>query len=111
MVDLLQMVEGFFTVALFCRFLDLSVLDHSFGQPALCSLVLALCGSRHVDALSFIPLLLRAIDCQAHSVSYLPCIALCLCAKGHQVDQDLSCLHCGPTRSHVSGHTTSSQIL
>ena len=111
MVDLLQMVEGFYTVALFCPFLALSVLDHSFGQPALCSLVATLCGSPLVDALPFIALLLCATDCQAHSVSDLPHIALCLCAMGHQVDQDLSCLHCGPSRSHVSGPTTSSQDL
>jgi len=108
---LLQMVEGFFTVSLFCPFLAISVLDHSFGQPALCSPVSALCGSLLVNALSFIALLLCATDCQAHSVGDLPHIALCLCAMGHQVDQDLSCLHCGPSRSHVSGPTMSSQIL
>jgi len=72
MVDLLQMVEGFFTVALFCPFLALLVCDHSFDPSALCSPLLALCGSPPVDALSLIALLLCATDCQAHLVSDLP---------------------------------------
>ena len=111
MVDILQMVEGFFTVALFCPFLDLLVCYHTLGLSALCSHLLAPQGSLLVDDLPLLALLLCAICYQVCSISDLPLFALCLCAMGHQVDQDLSCLHCGPSRSHVSGPTTSSQDL
>jgi len=41
MVDLLQMVEGFLTVALFCSFLDFLVYYHTLGLSAFCSHLMA----------------------------------------------------------------------
>jgi len=83
MVDLLQMLERFFTVALFCPFLDLLVCCHSFGLSALCSHLLALQGYPSVDDLPLFALPLCAICYQVCLISDLPIFALSLCAMGH----------------------------
>jgi len=88
-VDLLQVVDWFISLALFCSSLALQVHDHTFGPSALDSPCLAPDVSLSVNA--------------------LPHFALSLCAVGDQVDQDWSCLHCGSSRSHLQGTSISSQ--
>jgi len=111
MVDILQMVEGFLTVALLYSFLDLLVYFHTLGLSALCSHLLAPQGSHLVDDLPFLALLLCAVWYQVYLIRDISLFVLCLCAICHQVDQDLTCLHCGPTRSYLSGSPTPSQDL
>jgi len=80
-VDLLQVVDWFISLALFSSLLDPQVYDFAFGLQALGSPALAPSGSPQVNA--------------------LPRFALGLCAVGHQVDQDWSGLHCGSPRPHL----------